>query len=142
MRRLARTATDWTPPTGFRGKLQVDEDGTLDIKRGAIIPISNLARFHAIAAGVTISSTVARLQAAEAEGRSTPIPPRRFRKPSSWPPGYASITRSSCVNRGEAANNLIVARRPAAAHAGTVEGRIQGDHRAQHLLSRYVPYGM
>jgi CBS domain-containing protein len=70
--RLARTATDFKPPLGFRSSLVVeragDESGKLDIKRGGIIPIVNLARFHALANGITISATLDRLVAARDAG--------------------------------------------------------------------------
>jgi CBS domain-containing protein len=72
VRRLARTATDFKPPLGFRGSLVVEragqESGKLDIKRGGIIPIVNLARFHALANGITISATDDRLVAAQKAG--------------------------------------------------------------------------
>jgi len=67
VRRLARTATDVRVPspaelrrTRFRRATQ-----TLDLKRGAALPIANLARFHALGRGVTISATLDRLVAAE-----------------------------------------------------------------------------
>src|SRR3954452_4762891 len=56
LRRLARTATDWEPPLGFRGKLQLGEDGRIDLKRGGVVPIANLARFHALRSGITVSA--------------------------------------------------------------------------------------
>ena len=72
VRRLARTATDFKPPLGFRGSVVVEragaESGKLDIKRGGIIPIVNLARFHALANGITISATVDRLVASQKAG--------------------------------------------------------------------------
>jgi CBS domain-containing protein len=72
IRRLARTATDFKPPLGFRGSLVLHRDGggsgRLDIKRGGLLPIVNLARFHALSAGVTISATLDRLVAAEELG--------------------------------------------------------------------------
>jgi CBS domain-containing protein len=72
IRRLARTATDYKPPLGFRGSLAVgregDESGKLDIKRGGVLPLVNLARFHALAGGITISATLDRLTAAEETG--------------------------------------------------------------------------
>ena len=66
--RLARTATDFAPPLGRRGRIATDRDGTIDLKKQGIVPIVNLARFHAIEAGITISSTLDRLVAAEAAG--------------------------------------------------------------------------
>ena len=76
VRRLARTATDYKPPLGFRGSLVVqregDESGKLDIKRGGALPIVNLARFHALANGITISATLDRLTAAQETGALEP----------------------------------------------------------------------
>ena len=72
IRRLARTATDFKPPLGFRASLVVERNGEgsgrLDIKRGGVIPIVNLARFFALSNGITISSTLDRLVAAEEVG--------------------------------------------------------------------------
>jgi CBS domain-containing protein len=68
MRLMARTATGYPVALGFRGQLVTgqhgDPDGRLDLKRGAIIPLVNLVRFHALAGGVTISGTVDRIEAA------------------------------------------------------------------------------
>ena len=72
LRRLARTATDFRPPLGFRGSLVLERDaegsGRLDVKRGGVIPIVNLARFYALSNGITISSTLDRIVAAEEVG--------------------------------------------------------------------------
>jgi CBS domain-containing protein len=67
--RLARTATDWRPPLNRRGKVVTDRDGRIDLKIGGALPIANLARLHAFAAGITISGTVDRLVAAQETGR-------------------------------------------------------------------------
>jgi CBS domain-containing protein len=67
MRLMARTATGYPVALGFRGQLatgrQGDAAGRLDLKRGAIIPLVNLVRFHALANGVTISPTLDRIDA-------------------------------------------------------------------------------
>jgi CBS domain-containing protein len=71
VRRLARSATDFKPPLGFRGSLVVDEgaDGRgLDLKKGGAIPIANLARFFALSRGITVSGTVDRLAALQEAG--------------------------------------------------------------------------
>ena len=72
LRQLGRTAADPKPPLRFGRSLAVDDAGKLDIKRRGIIPIVNLARFHAIANGVTISATVDRLEAAAESGALSP----------------------------------------------------------------------
>jgi CBS domain-containing protein len=72
MRLMARTATGYPVALGFRGQLATGHDGDppgkLDLKRGAIIPLVNLVRFHALAAGVTISPTLDRIEAVASVG--------------------------------------------------------------------------
>ena len=72
MRLMVRTATGYPVALGFRGQLATgqagDPPGRLDLKRGAIIPLVNLVRFHALAGGVTISNTLDRIDAAASVG--------------------------------------------------------------------------
>ena len=71
LRRLARSATDFKPPLGFRGALVVHSTEStrgVDLKRGGAIPITNLARFFALSNGITISSTADRLAAVRGAG--------------------------------------------------------------------------
>jgi CBS domain-containing protein len=67
MRLMARTANGYPVALGFRGHLATGRDGDppdrLDLKRGGIIPLVNLVRFHALAHGVTISPTLDRIEA-------------------------------------------------------------------------------
>lgn len=62
--RVARAATDIRPPLGFRRRLA----GEFDVKEGGVVPLVNLARFHALTNGVTISPTLDRLIAVEELG--------------------------------------------------------------------------
>ncbi len=65
---LARRTLAATPPTGFDGDAVPEADGTrsrrLDIRRAAIAPIVELARWGSAAAGVVEGSTPERLRAA------------------------------------------------------------------------------
>src|SRR5947209_751358 len=76
MRRLARFALGHKPPTGFFRDFVVEHDGerrgTLDIKRGGLVPVVDIARWAGMKAGVAEASTPARLDAAEAAGVLTP----------------------------------------------------------------------
>jgi CBS domain-containing protein len=76
MRRLAVLALARRPPTGFLRGFVLEESGArkglLDIKRGGLAPIVDLARWSAMAAGVAAASTGARLDAAEAAGTLRP----------------------------------------------------------------------
>lgn len=69
---LERSALADRPPTGFRRDVIVEHNGehrgTFDIKKGGLLPIVDLARAAALAAGVTAASTAARLNVIEAAG--------------------------------------------------------------------------
>ena len=68
MQCLARLGSGFRPHvSGFRQKL----DRLVDIKKGGLLPIQNLARYHALARGITIQATLERLAAVcevDAEG--------------------------------------------------------------------------
>ena len=72
LRLLLQFALSHRPPTGFLRGLVVEASGEhrgrLDLKRGGIVPIADLARWAALAAGVTHASTPARLRAAAEAG--------------------------------------------------------------------------
>jgi CBS domain-containing protein len=68
MRLIARSAAGLPVALGFRSQLSTDGEGRLDLKAGAIIPLVNLVRYHALANGVTISPTLDRIEAAAAAG--------------------------------------------------------------------------
>ena len=71
-RRLARTALELRPPTGFFRDFVVEAQGshagTLDVKHGGITPITNLARAYAVGGGLTGNRTLWRLREVGATG--------------------------------------------------------------------------
>ncbi len=73
LRHLTRRALDRKPPTGFMRNFVVESKGEhagrLDIKRGGVAIIANVARAYAIAAGRPEKGTLDRLRAAEATGQ-------------------------------------------------------------------------
>ncbi|MFC4942473.1 putative nucleotidyltransferase substrate binding domain-containing protein [Pseudonocardia sp. GCM10023141] len=72
LRLLGRYALAHKPPTGFLRDFVVlpsgRHRGRLDLKRGGLVPIVDLARWAGMSAGVTSASTPARLRAAAAAG--------------------------------------------------------------------------
>ena len=76
VRKLASSALDLRPPTGFFREFLVGWDGahagTLDVKHGGITPITNLARTFAVASGVASNRTLGRLRAAASLGALDP----------------------------------------------------------------------
>ena len=75
LRQLARFSLSYRPPTGFLRGLVVEHSGEhrgrLDLKKGGVVPIVDLARWAGMAAGVTSASTPERLRAAAAAGTLT-----------------------------------------------------------------------
>ena len=65
---LAQFALSHKPPVGFFRGLAIDVSGEgrsrLDLKSGAVVPITDLARWAGMTAGVACASTTARLSAA------------------------------------------------------------------------------
>lgn len=75
---LASAAARHHPPIGFFRNLVVDRSGehrdTLDLKKGGLLVLVEIARVHALAAGSYETSTLARLEDAVAAGRvSAPL---------------------------------------------------------------------
>lgn len=72
LRLLLRQALASKPPTGFMRNIVVEHSGEhaghFDIKHGGLLPIVNLARYAALAAGATTTSTVDRLRSAGEAG--------------------------------------------------------------------------
>jgi CBS domain-containing protein len=72
LRHLSRRALDYRPPTGFFRDLVVEargeHAGRLDVKRGGITIVGNLARAAAVGRGMTAKRTIERLNAAAAAG--------------------------------------------------------------------------
>lgn len=69
---LAANALHYRPPLGFFRQFVLIHDGehddTLDIKHRGVIPIVDMVRVHALAAGLTALNTRERIEAAEAGG--------------------------------------------------------------------------
>jgi len=142
IRRLARTATDFAPPLGRRGKLVTGEDGTIDLKRQGIVPIVNLARFHAISAGVTVSPTLDRLTAAESAGQLDGETASALRE------GFELVMRlriehqAEQADRGAPPDDRLAPRDLAPLTRSQLVDAFRVVAAAQKQLSRYVPLGM
>jgi CBS domain-containing protein len=73
MRLLVAQALEHEPPAGhLRGfvvKGSGEHAGSLDLKHGGIVPITDIARFHAVAAGISAHRTLDRLRIASDVGQ-------------------------------------------------------------------------
>jgi CBS domain-containing protein len=142
LRRLARTATDFEPPLGFRGRLQVDDDGRIDIKRGGVVPIANLARFHALQARVTVSDTIGRLRGAADAGSL------EGERAAALEEAFELVIRlrlehqAAEVEAGTPPTNRIAPADLAPLARGQLRSALRAVAAAQHALARFVPLGM
>jgi len=72
LRLLLRLALAYKPPTRFLRDIVVEHSGehrgSFDIKRGGLVPIVDIARYAALSAGATVTSTVERLRTAADAG--------------------------------------------------------------------------
>jgi CBS domain-containing protein len=140
--RLARTATDWKPPLGFRGQISTDDDGRIDLKIGGALPIANLARLHAFAAGITIAGTVDRLVAAQETGRLDAETATALRE------AFETVSRirlehhAACLADGRPADNRVDPRElPPLRRAGLREA-LRAVAAAQRRLGVYARPGL
>ncbi len=140
LRRLARSATDFKPPLGFRGSLANGKG--LDLKRGGIIPIANLARFFALSNGITISSTTGRLEAVQAAGGLDVETATALREAFEIVMGIRLDNQAAQLESGDEPTNIVApASLPPLSRAHLREAFRAIAH-AQKLLAVYVPIGM
>jgi len=139
LRRLARSATDFKPPLGFRGALP---DKSFDLKKGGVIPIANLARFYAFANGITISSTLDRLVAARELGALEAETAAALRE------AFEIISRirldhhAACIEAGQDPDNLIDPKALPPLTRVHLREAFRAVAAAEKQLGVYVPLGM
>jgi CBS domain-containing protein len=144
VRRLARTAVDLHVPTPadlrrtrFRRAVH-----TLDLKRGAALPIANLARFHALGRGVTISSTLDRLVAAEELEALEPETATALREAFLIVHRLRLEHHAECVRAGRAPEDRIVPVQLPPLAREELFSALRAIIDAQKKLSVYAPLGI
>jgi CBS domain-containing protein len=142
IRRLARTATDWEVPLGFRGNLSTAKDGRLDVKKGGTLPIANLARLHAMSAGITTSATLDRLTAAEEVGQLEPDTASALREAFGIVLRLRHEHHAACFRAGRAADNRIDPDELSAPRRAELTEALRAVADAQKRLSVLRPFGM
>jgi signal-transduction protein with cAMP-binding, CBS, and nucleotidyltransferase domain len=66
---LAQSVLNVAPRFGLFGRLRLEDDGRMDLKRDGLLPLVSLARTLALRAGSTATTTPQRLHDAAAAGR-------------------------------------------------------------------------
>ena len=140
--RLARTVTDWGVSLGRRKSIATDRDGRFDVKIGGALPIANLARLHALSAGITISATLDRLLAAEETGVLDSETGGELRE------AFAIVARvrhehhARCVSEGRAADNRVDPEELSAPRRAELTEALRAVAAAQRKLSVFRPLGV
>jgi CBS domain-containing protein len=114
LRRLASAAVAVRPPTGFLRDFVLhssgERKGVLDIKRGGMLPIDNLARWSGLRARVGAASTRARLKASSEAGTLTADDAGTLRDAFELFSSLRMEHQIAQLRRGEPADNLIAPR--------------------------------
>lgn len=139
LRRLARSATDFKPPLGFRGALP---DESVDLKKGGVIPIANLARFHALANGITISSTLDRLVAAQELGALEAETAAALREAFEIVSHIRLDHHAACIGAGRDPDDIIDPKDLPPLTRVHLREALRAVAAAQKQLGVYVPLGM
>jgi len=139
LRRLARTATDFKLPLGFRGSLP---EKSLDLKKDGVIPIANLARFYALANAITISSTLDRLVAAEEIGALDSETAVSLREAFEVIARVRLNHHASCIEAGKAPDNLVDPKDLPPLTRLHLREAFRAVAAAQKKLGVYVPLGI
>ncbi len=139
LRRIARSATDFKPPLGFRGSLP---DKSFDLKKAGVIPIANLARFYAFSNGITISSTLDRLVAVHELGALDAERAAALREAFEIVARVRLNHHAACIEAGEAPDNDIDPKELSPLTRVHLREALRAIAAAQKQLSVYVPLGM
>jgi CBS domain-containing protein len=139
---LARTATDAPPALPHRFFASRWERQEVDLKKGGVLPIANLARFHALANGITVSSTLDRLVAAEMLGAIDKETGQSLREAFTVIYQVRLDHQAQQIRDGLKPNNLIRPEELLPAARAELRGAFQAIGRAQQQLNRFVPAGI
>jgi CBS domain-containing protein len=139
---LGRTATDAPPALPHRFFLGRWERQVIDLKKGGAVPIANLARFHALANGITISATLDRLAAAEGQGDLSKETAQSLREAFAYIYQVRLDHHAQQIRDGLTPDNLIRPEELRPLARAELREAFNAIGRAQQQLHRFVPLGM
>jgi CBS domain-containing protein len=136
--RLARTVTDVHSPLGFRQRLI----GPIDLKKGAALPIENLARFHGLSNRVTVSATLDRLAAIEGLGALSSETVKSLQEAFTIIWDLRLEQHAAAIAQGRAPDNVVDTDRLPPLARLDLQAALRAVAAAQKQLSHYAPLGM
>jgi CBS domain-containing protein len=114
----------------------------VDLKKGGVVPIANLARFHALANGITISSTIDRLVAAEGLGAINKETSQSLQEAFEVIGQVRLDHHAEQIRAGLPPDNLIRPDQLLPLARAELREAFQAIGRAQQQLNRFVPPGV
>jgi CBS domain-containing protein len=139
---LARTATDVDVPLPNWFQVSRWERQEIDIKKTGIVPIANLARFHALSNGITISPTLDRLIAAEELGALNKETAQSLREAFTFIWQVRLDHHARQIREGRSPDNLIRPNQLPPLARKELREAFRAIAAAQQQLYRFVPLGM
>ena len=139
---LARTATDAPPALPHRFFAARWDRQEVDLKKGGVVPIANLARFHALANGITISATLDRLVAAEELGGINKETGQSLREAFTVICQVRLDHHAQQIRDGLTPDNVIRPEELPPLARSQLREAFQAIGRAQQQLNRFVPPGI
>jgi CBS domain-containing protein len=139
---LARTATDIPPALPHRFFLRRWERQEIDLKKGGVVQIANLARFHALANRITVSSTLDRLVAAEELGAIDKETAQSLREAFTIICQVRLDHHAQQIRAGLRPDNMIRPEELLPAARAELREAFNAIGRAQQQLYRFVPPGI
>jgi CBS domain-containing protein len=139
---LARTAADVPPALPHRFFARRWERQEVNLKKGGVVPIASLARFHALANGITVSATLDRLVAAEELGAINKATAQSLREAFEVICQVRVDHHAKLIRAGLPPNNLIRLEELQPLARGELREAFYAIGRAQQELYRFVPPGI
>ena len=136
--RLARTATDIRSPLGFRQRLI----GPIDLKKSGALPIENMARFYALANGVTVPATSDRLAAVQELGALDPEAVQVLREAFERITSLRLQHHAAALEEGRSPDNVVDSDDLVPLTRLDLQAALRAVAAEQKRLSRFVPLGM
>ena len=139
---IARTATDVDVPLPNWFQVSRWERQEIDIKKTGIVPIANLARFHALSNGITISPTLDRLIAAEELGGLNKEITQSLQEAFTFIWQVRLDHHARQIREGRSPDNLIRPNQLPPLARKELREAFRAIAAAQQQLYRFVPLGM
>ena len=140
---LASNALERKPPLNWMGRIAPlkggEHDGKIDLKMSGIVPITDLARYYALAAGSPAVNTRERLEVAAQGGAISPQQARDLIDAFDYLCGLRLQNQARCMSDGHAVDNYLDPQALSNFERGHLTDAFQLVRKLQRLLGQLYP---